>query len=339
MLLAGGLGLFGVAVYPLGAVEVAGTFEESASRLERGIDQASEQGNYERVQTLRLELAERCAAAQRYAEAARQYELLLASRPSRRQRVEMFIQLGKMRVALQDFGGAISAFQDALHDNPHSWEARLALARAYARVELNSRALGEYGKCIDLHPKAPEPYEEMAAVYQRLSYYGKAIAFYQKALRLRARPESFLGMADCYAHQDNFSQATNVLQQAKAVLPRADYDVRLGSIYRDRGDLMHAVGAWEEALKTDASRDDVRLNLALAYGELRRFRDAEAMYRPLLKRYPQSPLVHFLHAWTLYDRADYRAAKSEALAVKGLSPSEVVRHYDERLLNELRKMS
>ena len=72
------------------AAPVAGTPEEIVSRLQQAIDRASEQGNYQRVQTLRLELAQHYVSTSAYALAARQYELLLASRPSRKERVAFF---------------------------------------------------------------------------------------------------------------------------------------------------------------------------------------------------------------------------------------------------------
>src|SRR5262245_24125065 len=98
---------------------MAGTTEEISLRLERAIDRASEQGNYRHVQVLRLQLAKHLANTEAYAEAARQYELLLASRPSKRDRVRYSTDLGKMRDALQDYSGAIQAFQDAIHDAPN----------------------------------------------------------------------------------------------------------------------------------------------------------------------------------------------------------------------------
>src|SRR5580692_6128266 len=78
------------------AAPVAGTPEEITSRLQQAIDRASEQGNYQHVQALRLELAQHYAGTGSYALAARQYELLLASRPSRNERVSFSIELGKM---------------------------------------------------------------------------------------------------------------------------------------------------------------------------------------------------------------------------------------------------
>lgn len=328
VLFVGGIGLPSGAALPL---------QEGARHLEQAIEVASLQGDYTQVQSLRLELAHHWAAAGHYGEAARQYELLLAARPPRKKRIALFVQLGHMRVAMQDYGKALDAYGDALHDDRSSWEANMAMARAYAHVDLNSRAVEAYQRCIRLRPPSYEPYQEMAEIYQRMGHLNKAISFYEKALRRSSRPEAYLGMADCYVRQDNIPKATEILQRAKTLLPRVDYDVRLGDIYEKKGDLLQAAKAWEEALKSDARRDDIRLHLAVVYNRLNRRSDSDRLFKVLLNAYPSSPLVHFLRAWVLYDRGEFPASRHEALTVQHWAPTELVRYYNERLLEELRK--
>jgi len=327
-------GLFFVAVFmsvPLRA-EPQG---EKAIRLEGQIEKASEKGSFSVVQGLRLQLAENLEAMGRYADAAREYELLLASRPPKHERVKYFIQLGRMRDAAQDYGAAIGSFQDALHDEPDSWDANLALARSYGKIELNSRAVEVYMRCIALRPKAVEGYQEIAAIYERMGYLNKAINYYQKAIKITPQAESYLGMSDCYVRQDDIGHATDILQTAIAALPRAEYDVRLGDIYEKQGDWVKATMSWEEALRMDPHQDDLRLKLAMVYGKLHRKSDADRLFRQLMNAYPDSPLVHFLRAWMLFDRGDRQGSRSEALQVERLAPTELVRHYNERLLVQL----
>ena len=244
-----------------------------------------------------------------------------------------------MRDALHDYGGAIDAYQDALHDDPASWDASLSLARAYVRVALNTQALEVYQRCIRIKPGSQEAYEEIAEVYQRLGFLNKAILHYEKALDRAPQPESYLGMADCYVRQGEPAHAAEILRKAKSVLPHADYAVRLGEIYRKQGNLPRACGAWEEALKSDPHRGDVQLNLALAEEEMGRRSEADRRLKRLLAAYPASPLVHFLRAWILYGRGECLAARREAQSVQDLHPTEVVRRYNDRLLERLNKCS
>jgi tetratricopeptide (TPR) repeat protein len=321
------------------AVPVKGNSEDVANRLQREIDHASEQGNSTHVQTLRVQLAKYYGSLQAYALAARQYELILASRPPRRERVDFFVELGRMRDADRDYDGAIQAFQDALHDDPKSWDANLDLARAYDHAELNSKAIDVYKRCIHLRPTSSEPYEGIARVYQQLGFLNKAVVNYQKAISLDKRPEYYLGLSDAYVRQGDIINAKDILQQAKAVVPRAEYDVRLGEIYQRHGDAVKACAAWEDALKIDLHRDDVRLSLALAYDHAGRISDSDRMFKHLLAEYPASPLVHYSRAWSLYARGDRDGARKEAALVQQLGPTAVVAHFNSELLGRLKKNS
>jgi tetratricopeptide (TPR) repeat protein len=311
-----------------------------AQRIEdwqNAINRASEAGDVRRTVALRKELARYTAGIGDYVGAERQYDLLLAMRPRAYERVRLFVKLGEMKDALKDFQGAITAFQDALHDDADFFDANLLLAREYAKVDLNTRAIKSYQKCVTLNPRDVRPYAEMAQTYERLGYMTKAISEYQKALEIDPRPESYLGLADCYVHEGDVPRATQVLLNAKSTLPRAEYDVRLGDIYRKLNELKEASISWEAALKADPKRDDVRLKLAMVYDRLDRRADADRMLKGLLADYPKSPLVHFLAAWVFLNRGDRKDSRREALLVQALAPTEMVQHFNERLLLEIKK--
>ena len=77
-------------------------------------------------------------------------------------------------------------------------------------------------------------------------------------------------MADCYVHLKDITQAVEVLSQAKARLPQRRLRCPAGRDLSESGGLPHAGAAWEEALKADPQRDDVRLKLTLIYDQLHR---------------------------------------------------------------------
>jgi tetratricopeptide (TPR) repeat protein len=301
------------------------------------IDRSSEKGDIDTVLDLRTKLADYAASQGLSDLAARQYELLLATRPGKRSRVRFYTQLGKMRMRLNDYSRAIASFDDALHDSPKDWEANIARARAFSAIDLNQRAIESYLRCIRLKPREGGPYDELGQVYERQGFLGKALARYQQALAREPKPEIYLHMADCYVHLNNITKAIEVLGQAKSQLPSAEYDVRLGEIYQSLGDTVHACSAWEAAVNADNRRDDVRLKLSLIYDELHRPADADRLFRQLLSMYPQSPLVHYFRAMVYLERGEKELARQEALRVAALSPTEAVAHYADLLLAQIRK--
>ena len=154
----------------------------SASRgWQADIDRASEKGDFGTVQNVRMRLADYAAAVGHNDLAARQYELILASRPGRADRVRYSIRLGKTRMVLQDYVRAIQAFYDALHDSPKDWEANLERARAFSAADIMPRAIESYERCINLRPQEAGPYAELGEVYEEQGFLGKALGYYQKA--------------------------------------------------------------------------------------------------------------------------------------------------------------
>src|SRR5438445_654329 len=77
--------------------------DPKADALEKSIDKASEQGRIDQVEAFRLELAERYVTLNNIPEAIREYELLLASRPSKAKRVRYFTRLGQLQDQLNDY--------------------------------------------------------------------------------------------------------------------------------------------------------------------------------------------------------------------------------------------
>ena len=77
------------------------------------IEGASERGDFEKVQILRMRLADHSAKIGQHELAVRQYDLLLAGRPGKADRVRYCKRLGNSCMALEDYSRAIQAYQRA----------------------------------------------------------------------------------------------------------------------------------------------------------------------------------------------------------------------------------
>jgi len=305
-------------------------------RLEEAIRRYSEAGRLVELRGVRQELADHARRTGAYLTAARQYELLLASRPPRQERIRLFVELGRMREAVQDYRSAIASYEDALHDDAKSFEARMLLGRAYAKVDLYKSAEETFRAACKLRPSSHEPLQGLADLYARRGYPDKAAEAYRKALALEpSQVSSTLGLADCYMKLSDFVRAEEVLARASAIAPSPEFHLRLGELYRRQGNSLKAVEALEKALNDDRSRGDIRLNLALLYAQLGRVQETDRAFALLQTQYPQSPLVRFLNAWVLFERGDRTRARRQALEARRLSPTSVVRHYNEKLLERL----
>lgn len=305
-------------------------------RLEDAIRRYSEDGRLAELRAARLELARHARDAGAYLTAARQYELLLASRPPRHERVRFFIELGRMRESVQDYSGAISAYEDAIHDDAKSFDARMLLGYAYAKVDLYKPAEDAFVAAHKIRAKAHEPLQGVADLYAKRGYPDKAITAYRKALDLEPRQASAtLGLADCYMRLSDFANAQLVLERAASIAPSAEFNRRLAELYRRQGNPEKALAALETALKSDEKRDDILLNLAMLYAQTGRSKDSDRVFQALQKTYPASPLVRFMNAWVLYERGDRSGARHQALEARRLAPTTLVKHYNDKLLQRL----
>ena len=278
-------------------------------QLQSAIDHASEEGRLDEVNALRLELARQATAKGFYFDAARQYELLLAARPSKKARVRLFTELGRLREATGDFPGAIQAYENARHDDPRTWTANLRVAGVYMHEGMYGQAEQAYLKCLELHPGDLEARDGLGDLYRERGFLKQAIAVYQETIKRRPTAASFSGLAECYWRGNDFAQAIATLEKAKASGVPGDYDTPLGFVYRRQGDFAQAAGVWEKALALHPDRADLKLDLVWVYAPLGRMKDAEHLMRELLTDYPRSPLIHFTQAWLKLRQGNREAAR------------------------------
>ena len=84
-----------MSIVPRLRAESASVDDQKIAGWQSDIEHASEKGDYSAVQNVRMRLADYAAVIGRNDLAVRQYELILASRPGRADRVRYSIRLGK----------------------------------------------------------------------------------------------------------------------------------------------------------------------------------------------------------------------------------------------------
>lgn len=106
-------------------------------------------------------------------------------------------------------------------------EEALKLARSGYELEQQgkmSEALYQYNQCIAVDPKYPYPVQRIAAMYQKLRNYPKAIQFYQRAIALDSSFDdyNYLNLALSYKQMKKFDSALyayrNFTRKIKPVL-------------------------------------------------------------------------------------------------------------------------
>jgi len=129
--------------------------------------------------------------------------------------------LGRAHFMLGDDRRAATAFQLALHSNPHNFLAREALAKVFWREDLPAKAEPELAQVVKEHPELIEARADYAVILAKLQRYREALPHFQRALAMEYRQPIFFNyLGITYAQLGEPPKAIDAYQQAVAMDPR-----------------------------------------------------------------------------------------------------------------------
>ncbi|WP_216700276.1 lipopolysaccharide assembly protein LapB [[Leptolyngbya] sp. PCC 7376] len=185
---------------------------------------------------------------------------------------------GLQRIQQGQVAQAIQLFNEAIALDPELWQAHYNLGLAY-------RQAGDLQKAAD--------------------------AFYQTVV---IQPNFALGFASIggiLLDVQNWSQAQQYLEQAIAVDPNlAIAHYNFGLLHRQFGRTAAAIQAWETANQLAPNLTEAAIQLAEAYLDGDRIKQAEHLITTALKQNPRLPAVHYLQGRVAEARGNPEAALS-----------------------------
>jgi choline-sulfatase len=190
------------------ATELAedGRFRESDAALKQA---ASEDPNAYLPPFL---MGENALAQHQYHEALDHYQRVLELNP----RYDLAVMgMGQAALASGDAAGAAKAFQRALDLNPHNYLVKLALARAYEKLNRLPDAVNLEKEVIAFHPEDGKANSDYGVTLVRMRQYQDGLAALQKAVQQgysTAVTYNFLGTAQLAA--GNTEQAVRAYEEA-----------------------------------------------------------------------------------------------------------------------------
>jgi len=172
-------------------------------------------------------------------------------------RGDVYASLGDYRRAIQDYDKALSMlsmprYPKNIMDMDHFTRAALgfsdfsdyalagyysARARAYSNLGDHQKAIDDYGKAIEIHPKDAYSYLLRGAAYSALDNHQQAIENYNKAIEIE--PNNALGYflrGAYYFDSGNYRQS--IENYGKAIV----IDPKNSMAYRNRGEAYSAMG-------------------------------------------------------------------------------------------------
>jgi protein O-GlcNAc transferase len=166
-------------------------------------------------------------------------------------------ELGVVNQELQQFEDAITAYQRALELQPESSIVAMNLAITYAQEGKPDFGIIYGRRAIENAQNSFDAWTNLGVIYSLLAaknadYRAQAIKCFKESLELQPRqPAVYLNLAQVYLDGDDFEQAQAVLQTAQRLAPSPLVSERLGYCLYRLGQFDEVTDAYHDSLKMD----------------------------------------------------------------------------------------
>jgi len=136
--------------------------------------------------------------------------------------------------------------QFVMHLRPHHNSARLLLAELYDRMDLDDRAVEEFGKIDQRSPLRQGAEIQLAMVLNGMDREEEAVAILQRLANENPRSfEAWIGLADILRGEERFEEAADAYAHAIGLLE--EDAPRFWALYYAYGIALERIGEWDEA--------------------------------------------------------------------------------------------
>ena len=184
--------------------------------------------------------------------------------------------LGRILFDRGDIEAGIAALNKAVAIRPNYSVGHLTLAYPAYRQGRYQDAEAAYRRVAELQPESPASYEGLALVYHTTQRLPQAEENYKTAIRLGAKPNARVNLAQLYSETGRYREAVDVLDRLVKDVPGRDIYWRiLGDAYRDlgrqdlaRGAYTQGIAAAEQALKVNPKDAPTLSSLAVSEAKI-----------------------------------------------------------------------
>jgi tetratricopeptide (TPR) repeat protein len=182
-------------------------------------------------------------------------------------------------------------------------------------------AISAYEQAAKLQPKDPEQHLSAGLLLENENKFADAESQYKEALALDPSSDAVTALANLYMRGRRFPEAAEYLEKLVAQQPQnAAAHIQLGRVLAAEGKNDAALAQLQAGAKLAPSDVSVEPDLADLYTTLHKNDQAEAVYRFLLAKSPNSPDLHRSLGQSLMRERKFADAQQEFLTVVKLKP-------------------
>jgi tetratricopeptide (TPR) repeat protein len=243
-----------------------------------------------------------------------------------------------------DFTGrneeSIKLHQKIIDEYPYNDLAWFNLAAAYQGIKLYEKALDAYHYAVAINEKFDYAYRNMGDAYIRLKKYKEAIEVLQKVLEL-TKPESLVyeALGYCYDKLHNNAQARFYYRKASHISPDdSKLYYKIACTYFNEGEWEGAVKHLETALKIHRNQTEYNLLMGECKVQQGFFKDAIHYFSSVVSQSPRNKKGWEALVRCLYVGKYYEEAKEQvSAAIKILDKQPIFVYYLSAVLLALGK--
>ena len=254
--------------------------------LSQNIERAS---GRRQLRAAHLEIAEFFRATGRYFEAINAYRKVLEFRPPKRQRYDVYINIGKSLVGLRRYEEALQYYKEAELLYPRRADIKLIIGEFYLRMGLYYLAERKLLEALNIDPNLRVAHRHLGDIYFRQSRYDRALSHYRQ-----------LGYPESSYNQIIFNMARS---------------------YRIIGNTEEALVILHQALDGSKYRSDILLEIGRNHMRRRDFDSAENYFLKSALASPYNAVAHMYLALARLEGGNPFAAKITAARAAELKPN------------------
>ncbi len=238
-------------------------------------------------------------------QATTEFERTLAINPKHAQ---AFNNLGVAWDARADTRKALDSFKKATGADPTFAEAWFNQGMSYMKLNNQAQATRAFEQALKLEPGSTGPYVQLGTLYLKQGKKDRALEAFKKAIAAneadekdskgflqlrklndaRRSTDAYRGLALTLLAMGKIDEAVAALKSAVEKMPKdASARQALGEAYMAQNNFDGAIAQLTERLALEPSTD-ARLDLARAYARKRVARQAEPLYREVIKSEPDN---------------------------------------------------
>ncbi|MGZ3839131.1 MAG: tetratricopeptide repeat protein [Flavisolibacter sp.] len=222
-----------------------------------------------------------------------------------------------------DFTGrneeSIRLHLDIIEEHPFNELAWFNLAAAYQGLKLYEKAIDAYQYAIAIDEKFDYAYRNLGDAYIRLRKYREAIEALEKVLEL-SKPEEVIyeAMGHCYDHLKNYAQARFHYRKASHLNPDdSKLFYKIACTYYNEGQWVSAIKQLESALRIHRLQAEYNLLMGECKLQLNEIKEAVQFLSTAVRVRPKNVAGWEALIRCLYTAGFYTEARQQAMAALG----------------------